>query len=358
MDQYHLEGNCWLTGTLGSGKTLVAVGLIRDKILSGCRVATNLDLFIHNLVPRDFDFPPGHCIRLPDKPTLEDLESIGWGNETNNEKENGILVLDELGTWFNARTYNDNTRQPVINWLLHARKYGWNLGLIVQDVELVDKQARITLGDQVVKCTRTDRFNVPYLGFIFKMFTGYRLTLPKFHVGKVHVNGQYDHSISYRGRDLYFGYDTKQIFSNDVGGCTYLPPRFTHSRYMATQDLRFFMRMTKIYLKRFSRPVSFAVGLFLCLGIFAVIGIFNAPDSVSSLNSVKPVFLADRYKDFTITSFSNLPNTIPYYEITGPDDEIVNSRSLFRQGFSVIGQGPKALTLSQGDNNSVTIYAN
>jgi len=38
-----------VTGKLGAGKTLVAVGKIQDKIVSGCRVATNLDLRIHNL---------------------------------------------------------------------------------------------------------------------------------------------------------------------------------------------------------------------------------------------------------------------------------------------------------------------
>ena len=369
MDQYPLEGNCWFTGSLGSGKTLVSVGLIRDKILAGCRVATNLDLYLHHLLPRDFVLSPGQVIRLPDKPTLEDFESIGWGNKSNNEKENGILVLDELGTWFNARTFSsDKTRQPIIDWLLHARKYGWNLGLIVQDVELVDKQARISLGDQVVKCTRTDRYSIPYVGWIFKQFTGFRLTLPKFHVGKVHVNGHYDHSISYRGRDLYRGYDTKQIFNHEAGSCSLLSPKSFYPYYFfpsCTQDLRFFMRMTKIYLKRISRPASFVTGVVLCSFLFGIVLLFTASDSVSSVpvgaDPVQVAPLVDllvKYKDYKITSFSNLPNTIPYYEITDLEGNSINSRELFRQGLSVIGQGPRAFKLSQGENNSVTIYSN
>ncbi|WP_303314291.1 zonular occludens toxin domain-containing protein [Dickeya fangzhongdai] len=36
-----------VTGKLGSGKTLVAVGKIQEKLVSGCKVATNLDLRIH-----------------------------------------------------------------------------------------------------------------------------------------------------------------------------------------------------------------------------------------------------------------------------------------------------------------------
>ncbi|KFC51102.1 zonular occludens toxin, partial [Halomonas sp. SUBG004] len=39
-----------VTGKLGAGKTLVAVGKIKDKLNHGCKVATNLDLNLDKLI--------------------------------------------------------------------------------------------------------------------------------------------------------------------------------------------------------------------------------------------------------------------------------------------------------------------
>ena len=39
-----------VTGKLGAGKTLVAVGKIKDKLNQGCKVATNLDLNLDKLI--------------------------------------------------------------------------------------------------------------------------------------------------------------------------------------------------------------------------------------------------------------------------------------------------------------------
>lgn len=44
-------------------------------------------------------------IRLPDKPSLNDLLAIGVGNTSYDESRNGLLVLDECGTWFNSRSW-------------------------------------------------------------------------------------------------------------------------------------------------------------------------------------------------------------------------------------------------------------
>ena len=55
-------------------------------------------------------------IRIPDKPSLNDLLVIGTGNTSYDESRNGLLVLDECGTWFNSRSWGDKDRQPVIDW--------------------------------------------------------------------------------------------------------------------------------------------------------------------------------------------------------------------------------------------------
>ncbi|SEE79563.1 zonular occludens toxin domain-containing protein [Pseudomonas anguilliseptica] len=56
----------FVTGKLGSGKSLVAVGKIRDYLSEGRRVATNLDLWLDEM----FTYHDQPAIRLPDKPLL------------------------------------------------------------------------------------------------------------------------------------------------------------------------------------------------------------------------------------------------------------------------------------------------
>ena len=101
----------FITGKLGSGKTLVSIGKIRDTLNKGCKVATNIDLNLHKLISSKSK--NSVVYRIPDKPTLIDLENIGIGNTTYNEEKNGLLVLDECGTWFNSRSWGDKSRQDV-----------------------------------------------------------------------------------------------------------------------------------------------------------------------------------------------------------------------------------------------------
>ncbi len=76
-----------VTGKLGAGKTLVAVGKIQDKIVSGCKVATNLDLRIHKLPRVGIFAKTPNVVRIPDKPSLDDLLSIGKGNDSYDENK-------------------------------------------------------------------------------------------------------------------------------------------------------------------------------------------------------------------------------------------------------------------------------
>jgi zonular occludens toxin Zot len=205
----------FVTGKLGAGKSLACVGRIRDYLKQGRRVATNLDIFPERLAPSSNKM----CItRLPDKPRLDHLEQIGIGSDYYDEENNGLLVLDELGTWFNSRSWQDKERQQVINWCLHARKLRWDILFIVQDISIIDKQLRDTLCEHLVVCRRTDKINVPILGRLFGFITGSRLKFPKVHVGAVHY-GDTESAMKvdrwvYLGRDLYNAYDTQQIFSD------------------------------------------------------------------------------------------------------------------------------------------------
>lgn len=205
----------FVTGKLGSGKTLCAVGKIRDYLQQGRRVATNLDIHLGAMMS---DKNEQSIIRIPDKPRLCDLELLGRGCDVEDESQYGLLVLDELGTWFNSRNWRDKERLPVIDWFLHARKKHWDIFFIVQDVDSLDGQLVNALCEHLVICYRTDRLSIPIIGTLIK-FMGFEKVLPKIHIASVYY-GQSKSGLKvdrwwYRARDLYRCYDTAQIFRDD-----------------------------------------------------------------------------------------------------------------------------------------------
>jgi len=205
----------FVTGKLGSGKTLCAVGKIRDYMAQGRKVATNLDL---NLGSMCSPHNQQSVIRLPDKPRLQDLELLGQGCEEENEDRYGCLVLDELGTWFNSRNWRDKERLPVIDWFLHCRKKHWDVFFIVQDMESLDGQLINALCEHLVICSRTDRLTIPFIGALLKMI-GFNKVMPKIHVASVYYgmskSGLRVDRWWYRAKDLYAAYNTAQIFRDD-----------------------------------------------------------------------------------------------------------------------------------------------
>lgn len=254
-----------VTGKLGNGKSLVCVGRIRDAFRKGLRVATNLDINLRAMAPkhtRNIDL-----IRIPDKPKIEDLEAIGKGYEGDyNENNFGLLVLDECGTWFNSRNWQDKDRRAVNDWFLHARKLGWHVYIIIQDISILDSQARDAIAELLVTCRRLDKLRVPFVAPIFKAITGINLTFPRIHRAKVtYDDGLLSDVWTYRGNDLFACYDTRQAFlqSYQHGTHSILTPWHTHGRYSVPMTKENIMRLTKIHWRRFKSPVAMAVGVLL-----------------------------------------------------------------------------------------------
>lgn len=273
-----------VTGKLGGGKSLVSVARIKEKLLAGLPVATNLDLKLHKLLP--VSHKNCRVIRIPDQPSAEDLRALGSGNTSYDEEKNGLLVLDECGTWFNARNWNDKARKGVNDWFLHARKLGWDVLLIVQDVEILDSQARRAIAEHTVFCKRLDRLHIPVIGSLYKLLVGEPLRLPRMHIGKVMYGTSETDAMAdrwvYRGSDLFAAYDTKQAFLDDYphGVHTVLPPWLTHGRYQRPRDWRHIVRMTKIYWKRFRAPFALAAGI--------AIGAIAASAAVAAISTQPP----------------------------------------------------------------------
>lgn len=223
-----------VTGKLGAGKSLAAVDRIQRYLFEGRKVATNLNLYPEHLV--SCWNKTAEIYRVPNKPTIEDLESLPLGHDEDgpNDARNGALVLDECGTWFNSRTWNDKGRAALLDWCRHARKKRWDIYFIIQDVNVMDSQARDSFAEHVVYCRRLDRLPIPLISMIE------RFPLPKFHMAIVRYGDRENSLIVdrwfYTGKSLYSAYDTEQQFSaNDEiqGICRILPPHYTHGRYIS-----------------------------------------------------------------------------------------------------------------------------
>ena len=254
-----------VTGKLGNGKTLVSVGRIRDALQAGCKVATNLDINLRAMFGRKARNI--NLMRIPDKPNIQDLNAIGKGYDGHDydEKKFGLLVLDECGTWFNSRNWQDKSRKDVNDWFLHARKLGWHVYIIIQDIGMLDSQARDAIGELLVTCRRLDKLRLPLVGGIIKTLTGFNPTMPRIHRAKVtYADGLLSDVWVYRGNDLFRCYDTRQSFIADYPHHTHCQLTPWHlSRPQVPLTLVNLMRITRIYWKRFSSPVALATGLLL-----------------------------------------------------------------------------------------------
>ena len=232
-----------ITGKLGSGKGKAGIDQIRRYLRAGKRVATNCDVFLeHLMVDRD----RSTVVRVPDKPTSVDLYMIGSGNKFVSfepiinqgkggfeavapspqilhgfdESHNGALVLDECGSWLNTRNFQDKGRAEMLEWAIHARKYGWDIFFIMQNISQVDKQLRDSLLEYVVRLNRLDRMKVPFVSGALKLITAGATegNLPRMHIGVVRLGSSPDALVAdrwvFRGDDLNRAYNTTQVFSD------------------------------------------------------------------------------------------------------------------------------------------------
>lgn len=203
-------------GKKGTGKSKHAVIRARDHYLKrGKTVATNLDLDLEKM------FGPHSkktYIRVPDKPSSFDLLAAGHGNPGSyDEDKNGAMILDEMGTWINTRSFNDKDRAGTLDFLAHARKHGWDCYYIMQDVLQVDKQLREAFIEQTCRHVRFDKVKIPFVGWILGGLFGERYAYcPRFHVAVTRMGTNPQDLVAdrfmYRGQDIESCYDTRQIF--------------------------------------------------------------------------------------------------------------------------------------------------
>lgn len=278
----------FVQGKLGSGKTLAGIHRIQEALNQGRRVATNIDLNLEHLVnpwaKKTF------VLRMPDKPSGFDFDALplGYDGDYKSEDFNGDLHLDECAIWFNSRNWNDKGRASIIEWIVHARKKRWNIYFYVQDIDVVDKQARDMFAEHLVTCKRTDRFNIPFIGWIInpimKTAVGKKLPLPKYHLATVQYGtSQFSPIVDrwwYKGQKLYAAYDTEQQFyppehPDAVGLHSVLPPWYVYGRYFSRMEhLKNAFRDFKVTRLHF---FSIGAGIAYLLTNFAVTAMPEVP---------------------------------------------------------------------------------
>jgi hypothetical protein len=213
----------FIEGVKRSGKTKFAVDLMAGYIKRGCKVATNLDLFLENLDPKGNN----SVIRLPDHPRSCDFIALESAYpeldpdkpETYDEKKNGLVVIDELLTFLNSRDWKEKDRAVIVSWMVQMGKYGWDLVAIGQDFDSVDKQLRATTINSLydVKNGRN------YFGFgLFNTLASKMLNLfniPQFSIARFYdsqSNGRKAHGHEFFIKSWCHGwYKTAQRFLPD-----------------------------------------------------------------------------------------------------------------------------------------------
>jgi hypothetical protein len=232
-----------ITGKLGSGKTLVSVGLIRDALNQGRKIATNIDLWPEEML--NWSNKTAEIYRLPDQLSAQAFNDIGSGNDTvevvrgrniYDEKLNGLIVLDEGGLSMNSRDFREEGRKEFIKWCIHSRKRGWDIAIIIQSFESLDKQIRDMFGEMIVYCMRFDKIKIPILGSLLNMI-GLGGTMLHLHMAVCRYGSRADSPMTWRkifkGKDLWFAFDTRQQYFPDDSEAVYqmLPPYYVKGRY-------------------------------------------------------------------------------------------------------------------------------
>lgn len=280
-----------LTGKRGHGKTLVSIKLIKRYVREGRKVATNLNINIDELVG---PLNTVNILRLSDVPTAKELLYMPMGNPNPiDEERNGLLILDEVGSYLNSRNWQGEERQALISWLSQSRKFGWDLLLIAQHKRMVDAQVRDALCDIHGVCKRLDKLAVPFVSTIYKYFTGKRLKLPKFHLATFFYGFEHGAPISWRelftGSDVWKAYDTTQRISllGDSAPFSYLSAWQLKGRYMT--PIQLFGRIAS---------VSLLSGLLVGGGLGYFIG-------QSKIEEAQPVKVVQVSKDVFVTGVLN-----------------------------------------------------
>ena len=128
-------------GTPGSGKSYDAVKKVLDNVKRGTRVYTNIEgldqdeqrEFIKIYAGLDDCQLAERLVYVPNNDMLRFWEFV---------EHNSLIVIDEVHRLFSNRSWDSASNKAFADWASVHRHYGFNVVLITQDIEKVDKHVR------------------------------------------------------------------------------------------------------------------------------------------------------------------------------------------------------------------------
>lgn len=141
-----------VTGPPGSGKTYYTVRKVCDSLERGKFVATNVDFHdgwtdklargnvLRWLIPgRRAAMAERFAERTYVTPNLDELFRLRLPGKG---ESRGVMVLDEAHQWMNSRLWKDTDRLRIVQFFSQHRKLGWDIYLVTQDANNIDRQVR------------------------------------------------------------------------------------------------------------------------------------------------------------------------------------------------------------------------
>lgn len=171
----------------------------------------------------------------------------------------------------------------------------------------------------------------------------YPIRPPKLHIARVEDDvGFVLDRWTYTGTDLYTSYNTMQVFRSDYphGVHSLLTPWHLYGRHSKPLTFGRFMRFTKIYLKRFSKPGVGLAGAILGgalamsfapapLAPVATPSVPVAPVSSSVAVASPPLTFAQEYGSWLYDGATNINGRLTFYLINPQGIRIASSDEIF-----------------------------
>lgn len=214
-----MSGVYFVLGKLGAGKGIYAAKQVQKYVNNDRRIVLNYD-FDTAVTNKNKAYP---VTRIPDLVKVEHLDLLGSG--FNEDMQPGLLVLDECASWLNSRDFRAKGRLQLLDWFRHARKHGWTVLILVQDIDSLDKQLVNSLAEHTVELSRTDKLRIPVLSEIFDLIRlvkkkkSDKSLLPHYckaatYLGKSKLSRTLINTEMYKPQDFFGSYDTNHIFSD------------------------------------------------------------------------------------------------------------------------------------------------
>lgn len=219
-----------------TGKSVFALGMIQEYLHQGRNVVCNFPLNFDAVAEtRGKKYKSARITICSPRPTSAELFFLGRGYHPDfpdKEEMGGLLVIDEAGTWIGSRDWNDKDRGNIVKWFTLSGKLGWDVLLLVQDPDMLDKQVRNAGIEIFGRVMRTDRAKIPLLGISFP-----RMHVVNFRYG-LDANSIKCFTKMYRGNSIYKYFDTHFMFEDFAPFSFFRPKKLLTAHEIRLHDLK------------------------------------------------------------------------------------------------------------------------